>query len=84
MQNETTTTTTLQNSTVGASGVVGIATVAIDMTDQSSVSVPAVNNYPLPNIRIEGLWVRFVQPWELGAIWAFESVTKSNVEVQNL
>jgi hypothetical protein len=42
------------------------------------------DNVEINNTRVEGLWVKFVEPWNLESPWSYESIIKDNTQVVNI
>jgi len=83
MVNEGTNSTALTNTTTVAGSLTGLSTSATAVSNVPTVA-GTVDNIELPNVRSEGLWVRFVQPWALEEPWTYQSIVKSNVEIVNI
>jgi hypothetical protein len=71
------------NETTATAVLSPLGTIDASLDNETTVLSP-VDNIPLPNARIEGLWVASVFPWDIKDIWSYESVAKSNVPVTNL
>ena len=82
MQNETTNPTSLNNIVTTVSGVVNEGTAGTGMVNSVTVG-SGIDQTQFSTTRFDGLWVRFVQPWELESPWTYEAIQKSNVEITN-
>jgi hypothetical protein len=82
MQNEGTTDTLLTNKTT--TGVALSLAETNDTLVTNATTVPeTIDNIEL-GTRYEGLWVYYVQPWELEEPWTYEAILKSNTILTNV
>jgi len=83
MINKDTYSTILSNGVSASVSMTQPVTNSTTLANRVAVS-STLDNIPLPDARIEGLWVASVLPWTIDAIWSYVAIVKSNAQLTNL